>query len=631
MIHEDDPRLTAYALGEMSEAELAAFDAELAEDTAARTEIEEIEALAELLHAELGAEPTPALTEDQRKDLERKWAPPKRTRYWLPMAMAACVAMFVVAPVALYQVNQPGGDEKASPKTELPPAMTGLVANEQVTLEDGKDMIMGEQPERKLEEEADEEENRELGIRHNTEGYDHIAENDFIAVADDPRSTFSIDVDTGSYSNIRRFLNGGRLPPIDAVRIEEMINYFSYEYPQPQGEDPFSVNVEVGAAPWTPEHRLVRIGLKGREIVRDDRPSVNLVFLLDVSGSMSDRNKLPLLVRSFSMLVEQLNESDRVGIVVYAGASGVVLEPTPGNQRRAIIEAMERLQAGGSTNGASGIQAAYELARRNFDKDGTNRVILATDGDFNVGTTDRGSLIRLIEKEAASGVFLTVLGFGMGNYKDGTLEQLADKGNGSYGYIDTINEARKILVDQMSGTLFTIAKDVKIQVEFNPSRVSSYRLIGYENRALSHRDFNDDTKDAGEIGAGHTVTALYEIVPAGTEVQPMVDPLKYQPERGPADPIDELLTVKLRYKQPDGDTSKLIQEPVTDRGDDGDATADFRFASAVAGFGMLLRKSKHSGTATFDSILKQAEGARGQDDHGYRREFTDLVRKAAGL
>ena len=401
----------------------------------------------------------------------------------------------------------------------------------------------------------------------NTEAYDRIEDNPFLEVSQNPLSTFSIDVDTASYANVRRFLQRGTLPPKDAVRIEEMLNYFSYDYPVPSGEGPFSASVEVAQAPWALEHRLVRIGLKGKEVAMEDRPSSNLVFLLDVSGSMRPSNKLPLLKKAMRLLVDRLGEKDRVAIVVYAGASGLVLPSTSANQKERILAALENLEAGGSTNGGSGIRLAYQSAVSHFISGGINRVILATDGDFNVGTTNQGDLTRLIEDNARSGIFLTVLGFGMGNYKDSTLEKLADMGNGNYAYIDTINEARKVLVDEINSTLITIAKDVKIQIEFNPLQVSAYRLIGYENRLLRQEDFNDDTKDAGEIGAGHTVTAFYEIVPAGRGLSiPGVDPLKYQTPMGTTEVAQsgELLTLKLRYRQPDGQTSRLLEFPVRD-------------------------------------------------------------------
>jgi len=468
-----------------------------------------------------------------------------------------------------------------------------------------------------------------------TEAYDELVHNPYESVSSEPLSTFSIDVDTASYANVRRFLDGGSLPPVGSVRIEEMVNYFSYDYAPPAGDDPFSAHVEVAGCPWAPDHRLARIGLKGWEIGADERPASNLVFLLDVSGSMNNPNKLPLLKQAMKLLVQQLGRRDRVAIVVYAGASGLVLDSTSCSNPRAIEAALDRLSAGGSTNGGAGIQLAYDTAAAHFIDGGVNRVILATDGDFNVGTTNQGDLIRLIEDKAKSGVFLTVLGFGMGNYKDSTLEKLADKGNGNYAYIDTELEARKVLVEQISGTLVTIAKDVKIQVEFNPAQVAHYRLIGYENRLLAAEDFNDDTKDAGEIGAGHTVTALYELVPPGVELNtPGVDPLKYQKAGGATEATrsGELMTLKLRYKQPDGDTSKLLVFPIRDSGNSyAAASADFKFAASVAAFGMILRDSPHRGSATYDAVIELAGEGAVRDDHGYRAEFLSLIHKARRL
>jgi Ca-activated chloride channel family protein len=475
----------------------------------------------------------------------------------------------------------------------------------------------------------------ELAQQPSTEAYDRIDENDFVAVADAPLSTFSIDVDTASYSNMRRFLNDGSLPPADAVRIEELVNYFDYDYEPPIGQHPFSVTTEIGECPWAEGHKLVHVGLKGKVIDAAETPPRNLVFLLDVSGSMNDSDKLPLLKRALQMLVGQLEDRDRVSIVVYAGASGVVLEPTAGSDRARISDALDRLEAGGSTNGGEGIALAYALARRSFIEGGINRVILATDGDFNVGVTSEGELTRMIEKERESGVFLSVFGFGTGNLKDSTMEKLADRGNGNYGYIDSLTEARKLLVEQAGATLVTIAKDVKIQVEWNPAIVGSYRLIGYENRMLAAEDFNDDAKDAGDIGAGHTVTALYEVVPAGAEVvSGKVDPLRYQTGRATTAAADtlEMAHVKLRYKTPESSTSTLFDHAVRD----GDAalaatSESFRFSAAVAQFGMLLRGSAYKGSSSFDSVRALAAGAIGPDPHGHRREFTALVERAREL
>jgi Ca-activated chloride channel family protein len=476
------------------------------------------------------------------------------------------------------------------------------------------------------------------------EAYEHHPENRLRNVKEHPLSTFSIDVDTASYSNVRRFLRQRQLPPADAVRIEEFINYFSYDDPQPESGTPFSVNAEVADCPWNPLHRLVRIGLKGKTIAESERSSANLVFLIDVSGSMNNPKKLPLVKDSIKLLTQQLGESDHVGIVVYAGAAGLVLPATSTANKARILQAIESLQPGGSTNGASGIQLAYDVARENFVPGAINRVILCTDGDFNVGITSPQDLQQLIEREARTGVFLTVLGYGMGNLKDSTMELLADRGNGNYGYIDSLAEARKLLVEQMSGTLIAIAKDVKIQVEFNPAKVSAYRLIGYENRRLADRDFNDDTKDAGEIGAGHSVTALYEVVPTGISAgsKPAVDRLRYQSTRSKtAEPVEtkdadavsrELLVVKLRYKDPDGDESRLIEVPVVDAGlTFGAASPNLRFAAAVAQFGMLLTNSDYRGDTTFDEIIGTAKSAITVDQNGHRTEFLELVKLARDL
>ena len=483
-----------------------------------------------------------------------------------------------------------------------------------------------------------------------TEAYAPRQDNGFIAVANEPLSTFSIDVDTAGYSNVRRFLRSGQRPPRDAVRIEEMVNYFPYRYAPPADNTPFAASLEVAAAPWEPAHRLVRIGLKGREVSRTARPAANLVFLLDVSGSMNEPNKLPLVKESLRLLVGQLRPDDRVGIVVYAGATGLALPSTPVARSSEILAALDELRPGGATNGAMGIQLAYDIAKANFVPDGVNRVILCTDGDFNVGVTTQGDLLRLIEEKAKSKVFLTVLGFGMGNLKDSTLELLADKGNGNYGYIDSRREAEKLLGEQVGGTLVTIAKDVKVQVEFNPAQVKAYRLIGYENRLLKKEDFNNDKIDAGEIGAGHTVTALYELIPAGAEEkipEISVDALKYQKtadtaptkKAAAANPLSatrspqssELLTVKIRYKEPAADESKRLEFPLVDRGASfAAASDDFRFAAAVASFGLALREETVKGSLLADSI-RWAQSGLSDDPGGYRAEFVDLVRRAEAI
>ena len=470
---------------------------------------------------------------------------------------------------------------------------------------------------------------------YNTENYAHVAENAFLNVADQPLSTFSIDVDTASYSNSRRFLNGGQLPPKDAIRVEEWLNYFGYDYPEPIAKEPFSVTSEVSACPWNGSHRLLRLGLKSQQISQAETPARNLVFLVDVSGSMMPANKLHLLKRGLSLLAENLRAQDTISIVVYAGASGLALPATRGSERARVLDALGHLEAGGSTNGGDGIRLAYATARQHFTKGGINRVILATDGDFNVGTASEGELQRLIEDERKSGVFLTVLGFGDGNVKDSTMEMLADKGNGNYAYIDSLAEARKVLVREAGATLVTIAKDVKLQVEFNPTRVASYKLIGYENRLLAKEDFNDDRKDAGEIGAGHAVTALYEIVPTGGRVAPpKVDPLKYQtaPAAAQAAASDELVTVNIRYKQPSSETSSKFSRVVVDSGLPlAQSSADFRFSAAVAEAALVLRGAPDLSGASLEAARALAEGALGRDLTGDRHEFVSLLAKARAL
>ena len=465
---------------------------------------------------------------------------------------------------------------------------------------------------------------------YNEETYQRIVENAFKRAEDHPLSTFSIDVDAASYSNIRRFIRQGWAPQKDAVRIEEMINYFVYDYPEPDDEHPFSITTEVGAAPWNPAHQLVHIGLQGQRLRGDDQPANNLVFLLDVSGSMSAEDKLPLLKKALHMLVGELTERDRVAITVYAGAAGLVLPSTPGDQKEEILGALDRLSAGGSTAGAAGIRLAYEVARKNFIEGGNNRVILATDGDFNVGVSNNADLIRMIEQKRDEGTFLTVLGFGTGNLKDSRMEQIADHGNGNYYYIDGLREARKVLVTGLRGTLFTIAKDVKIQVEFNPAFVASYRLIGYENRLLADEDFDDDTKDAGELGAGHSVTALYEVIPVGLESATAVhsrSALKYQRAAltKKARQSDEMLTLKLRYKPLRKRRSRRLERVVMAASDQEAVGDNFYFSAAVAEFGMILRDSEHKGTATLDQVLALARDGQGVDRYGYRAEFIRLV------
>ena len=472
--------------------------------------------------------------------------------------------------------------------------------------------------------------------RANTEEYAPIEENPFLTAVQHPLSTFSIDVDAASYSNVRRFIQQGTLPPAGAVRIEEMINYFDYQYPQPKEGVPFSVNTEMSVCPWNREHQLVLVGLQGKEIVPEKLPNANLVFLIDVSGSMNEPNKLPLVKVSLKMLTDQLRDEDRVAIVVYAGNAGLILPSTSGKRKNEIKEAIDNLEAGGSTAGGQGIALAYKIARENMIKGGNNRIILATDGDFNVGASSDDELVSLVERERESGVYLSVLGYGVDNYKDSKMQQLADKGNGNHSYIDNSNEARKVLVKEFASTLFTIAKDVKIQVEFNPAKVQTYRLIGYENRALADEDFNNDKKDAGELGSGHKVTALYEVIPVGVtdEFTAKVDELRYQSKKDllPVAASDEWMTIKLRYKDPNGEVSRLVSQSVSAQPvPEENTSANFRWASSIAEFGMLLRHSAFKGRSSLQQVITQAKGAKGVDENGYRSEFIGLAETTMSL
>ena len=733
-MNTDDPKLTAYALGELDAAECAAMEAALRDDPQARAHVAELRAFTGLLGRELKEEaPETMLGLEQRHRVIAAGAvpePPARrvrllpgnTMEWLRMAALLALGLLPIRYIAQQTspgiadpgwkaagrgewVEPDGGVEgmpsepvdaqspaagpalAAAPVTDTvstgwempmpPPTATVPSAEVKPLARETLDLKARESIaslEKRKEQDARAGAGRltrdqVVSTRHfthgrgansrgaaairssdndwgNTEAYAAVEEQPFFVARENPLSTFGVDVDTASYSNVRRFLNQGRRPPVGAVRIEELLNYFPYAYAPPgEGEGPFKANVEVGECPWNPEHQLVRVGLKGREVAAEKRPPGNLVFLIDSSGSMSAEDKMPLLKASMRLLVGQLREEDTVSIVTYAGAAGLVLAPTSGADKKKILEALDGLSPSGSTNGAGGIRLAYETARAALEAAGgkrASRVILASDGDFNVGVTDESELVRLIEKEAKDGIFLTILGFGQGNLKDATMEKIANRGNGQYAYIDSLREGHKVLVEQVGGTLETIAKDVKVQVEFNPAQVGSYRLIGYENRALRKEDFNDDRKDAGEIGAGHTVTALYEVIPAGREgkAAPEVDPLRYQPQAAaptPAPAVDErrlheLLTVKLRYKEPDGETSRLTEIPVPTLGRKlSETTQDFRFAAAVAQFGMLLRHSSHSGNATWESTLELASEGVGNDPGGYRAEFLELVRGAGML
>ncbi len=698
-INLDDPNLTAFALGELSGAEQAAMEQAVSSSAEAQSFVAKTQQLARLLKSEYAADqhfppersPNIGRMEEQR----RLWS----STQW--GSLAAALAIFaVLGALAVSTIRREWGNiaqRIPSPRNEnstiveaIPEAPVQTVEIQPATTPAQQNYLAMQPaapPNTTPEFHLNERTSADAGAYHekrnlagagkvkefvpalarmmkpmgalseselpsryrqdfDTATYDHVSENPFLQAASNPLSTFSIDVDTASYSNVRRFINSGSLPPKDAVRVEEMINYFSYDYREPEGDKPFSIDLDATACPWDASHRLLRIGLKGRDVATENRPASNLVFLLDVSGSMMPAERLPLVKQAMRLLVEKLTEKDRVAIVIYAGGSGLALPSTTGDRKETILRALEDLKAGGSTNGAEGIELAYQVAADNFIKGGVNRVILATDGDFNIGVTNQGDLIRLIEEKAKSGVFLSVLGVGTDNLKDSTMQKLADKGNGNYAYLDSLDEARKVLVQQVNGTLMTIAKDVKIQVEFNPARVASYRLIGYEKRMLRKEDFNNDKVDAGEIGAGHTVTALYEIVPAGTGAAdpsasiPPVDPLKYQapnsasvaatqvnPKLSP-----EMVTVKLRHKKPDGDKSELTERSFVDNGSKfEDATPDLKFAAAVAEFGMILRDSQYKGEGTIGSVIEWAQEGKGRDTAGYRAGFIELARKMQTL
>ncbi|MBB6481734.1 vWA domain-containing protein [Spirochaeta isovalerica] len=559
------------------------------------------------------------LERDQRKIYKRRFKP---AVFALSGAAAALLAVFITLP---FLINRYGGASEEAAEAVMPMVMS---KSADMSLSETADeaplfsMAMeGEAPP------APEPGRMARAGNFNTEEYSRIYENSFLSVMDNPLSTFSIDVDTASYANVRRFLNSGTLPPPDAVRIEELINYFPYHMSGPTDNHPFSIHTQVSRTPWNADSLLLKIGIQGKRISFDRLPPNNLVFLLDVSGSMNNPDKLPLLKNAMNMIVANMRPEDSIAIAVYAGAAGTVLPPTGGDRKEAILEALDNLEAGGSTAGAQGIRLAYSLAGKNFEKNGNNRIILATDGDFNVGPSSEGELVRMIEKERESGIYLTVLGFGSGNIKDSKMEMLADRGNGNYAYIDTLLEARKVLVEQMGGTFFTIAEDVKLQLEFNPVLVDSYRLIGYENRMLAREDFDDDRKDAGELGAGHSVTALYELMPASGAATG--SDLKYQSSvpNSEAYAADELLTVKMRYKEPGEGESILLERPVENRVMDFNSTDDdFRFASAVAMWGLILRDSEYKGMSSYEKVLDIAGKSRGDDPEGYRNEFLRLVK-----
>jgi len=671
----DKQKITEYALGEMTPEESIEFEKSLESSSPLRQELVETRQVIRALSDQMPR--TASLTPEQRSLLEKKCIANIKTRaaeltahptsqnkqksdmvkFGLPLAAAASICVGILVLQNQEAENYPPGEAPALSLTSssqgypLAPkpmgasssALAGAAASAQ-TISRSKSVASqsyGEASAMPLSESVAGYYPGEApgfilprttgDVDFSQEGYNVISENEFKTASSSPLSTFSIDVDTASYSNLRRFLNSDTLPPPGSVRTEEMINYFRYDYPSPEAEEAFSVNVEAAPAPWAKERILVRIGLRGKELKTSDRPHSNLVFLVDTSGSMQDGNKLPLLRKSLKEILPSLDRNDTVAIVAYVGAAGVVLPPTRGNERGKITDALDSLVSGGSTAGSAGIEEAYALATGDaFIKNGNNRVILCTDGDFNVGQTSQAALEQLIEEKRSSGVYLTVLGFGSGNIQDSTMELLANKGNGNYAYIDSLPEARKVLGTEFGSTLFTIAKDVKIQVEFNPSKVEGYRLIGYENRLLAAEDFNNDQKDAGEIGAGHTVTALYEVVPKGIQIpgSPTVDPLKYQSSQATENSDSELLTVKIRYKEPGGDKSKLIETNLADKAITLNPSPDFSFAATVAAFAMKLRQSPDAGDISWDSIQSLARKSLGEDEGSHRAEFITLVEKA---
>jgi Ca-activated chloride channel homolog len=670
----DDARLSAYALGELEEAEREEVEALLARNPEARAFVQGLRDTVAALEKGFSAQSSPGLTDAQRTSILATTARPVR-RVWPRYAAAAGLAVSAAAGAAAWMWNRDTskelalGAEKRASYADVARArksslrdLEGLgytgssgyaAANKPATLK--AEMEPAQNPAATLAPDvvyvgrvgatpglsvvdsdrlADDPNvpRLEAADDFTSEAYAPIVENPFRRTRDEPRSTFSVDVDTASYANVRRFLVAGQLPPPGAVRIEELVNYFRYDYAAPEGSVPFSVTTDTSACPWNPSHVLMRIGLQGRTVAQHERNASNLVFLVDVSGSMDSPDKLPLVVSSLQMLARELDARDRIAVVVYAGASGLVLDSTSIRARSAVLDALERLQAGGSTNGGEGIRLAYEVARRNLVPGGTNRVILCTDGDFNVGVTSQDELLALIEEQRKSGVFLTVLGFGTGNLKDSTMEMLADKGNGNYAYVDGVREARKVLVEELGGTLEVIAKDVKLQIELNPAEVQAWRLVGYENRVLAHQDFADDAKDAGEIGAGHTVTALYELVPVGVPFEaPESGELRYREPAGesPAAFTGEVAFLQLRYKEPEDSESRLLSHPIVRA--TGEASVDSRFASAVAMFAMKLRGSPHVAEVAWADIERLASGSLGRDERGYRVEFLDLIRRASEL
>ncbi len=682
-LHEDDPRLTAYLTGDLDSAERAALEQEARDNPATRALLETWQADLDAIQSVLDAERSqaPSLDPGRRRAVlaALRQTEPKRSRrhsgwQWVMLSGAALTTAVILAVPAFIPAGEsddlegvanvtpplaaPGADERlldvlpesaaVTMKEQARAGLPEIASGHPPLTRSGADAPMtGPQF-------SSERTERDSGVWRGPrpgleqtqtwpdhESYSALTESGFRIIADagSATSTFSADVDTASYANVRRFLQTGTLPPADAVRIEELINYFPYAYPEPKPGETFGIDVEVATAPWNRAHRLARIGLRARGLP-EPRPAMNLVFLIDVSGSMRPANRLPLVRRSLRALTQNLDARDRVAIVTYAGASGLALPSTPVSDRPTILAALDRMEAGGSTNGGAGIELAYRVARENRIEGGVNRVILCTDGDFNVGVTDHAALLRLIRQRANEGIYLSIFGFGMGNLKDDRLEKLSNEGNGTYGYIDTFAEAQRVFGQQLEGTLATVAQDVKFQIEFNPARVAAYRLIGYENRLLNREDFNDDTKDAGDVGAGQTVTALYEIVPVGGEsnVRPIDSPRYFTEKlRDWVRPVageksGELFFLKIRYKQPGATTSQLVTRPVQDRAKAAEqAGPDFRFAAAVAGFGMLLRDSSHAGQLDWPTVIRLARDARGDDPHGHRSEFVRLAEMAQTL
>jgi len=633
--------LTSYALGELPDSQRKEIEMELDKNPELKKEVELIKEMASSIESDMKLETKPRLSDIHRDELlgtkpRTLWMRIRRPLTW----SASFMFIAVVGSQLFIRHNLESNLDRTFSKGDLNAdsiAPTNFKSKRQNTMNYNQANMKSEAPSESL---ADSvvaggyhlQPSAPIAIErnNNTESYEKYEQNAWNAVLSNPLSTFSIDVDTASYSNARRFLMKGRLPVEASVRIEEFINYFDYSYEPPKDEKPFSVNTEVVSSPWHDKYKIVKIGLKGKEVASDARPKSNLVFLLDTSGSMHGGNKLPLLKQALKLLVTKLGSDDRISIITYAGSSGTVLSSTPASKKATILQALENLRAGGGTNGEAGIKAAYREAKSGFIAGGINRVILATDGDFNIGINNRQELAEYIQENSKDKIFLTVLGLGQGNYKDHEMETIANKGNGNYFYLDTFNEAQKVLVNDLSGTLMTIAKDVKIQVEFNPNLVSQYRLIGYENRKMANKDFNDDKKDAGEIGAGHKVTAIYEIVPKGVPFHGTAeDSLKYQKTKSSSSHTGELLTVKLRYKLPEEDTSKLISVPVKDSEVIFEkASLDTKLAVSAASFGMILRGDKELGDANISFVLDNANLAKAIDKHGYRSEFVDLIKLA---